>query len=195
MEIFTPGAATGEIVDFLPSGWSSDCDPRRGRTASSPSSRPEALNALDSENLGQLRATGVARRRRGGRVVVLTGDGQKAFIAGADIRSTLHLARATRASSRASGMIRAAARDDAEAHPRGDQRLLPRRRVRDGARLRPPLRLVDRGLRAAGDQPRAHPRLGRHAASCPSRRPRDGEGARPLGPHAGPPRTPTRTTS
>jgi enoyl-CoA hydratase len=48
--------------------------------------RPDALNALNSETLLELReALRLAQEDRAIRVVVLTGDGDKAFIAGADI--------------------------------------------------------------------------------------------------------------
>lgn len=48
--------------------------------------RPEKLNALDRETITELRAAfGDARADDGVRVVVLTGAGAKAFVAGADI--------------------------------------------------------------------------------------------------------------
>lgn len=49
-------------------------------------SRPKALNALNTETLGELKEALTAEAKNPKtRVVVLTGDGDKAFIAGADI--------------------------------------------------------------------------------------------------------------
>lgn len=49
-------------------------------------SRPKALNALNSETLGELKAVlSEEARNEATRVLILTGDGDKAFIAGADI--------------------------------------------------------------------------------------------------------------
>ncbi len=49
-------------------------------------SRPKALNALNTETLGELRVTlEAAAKDAAVRVVILTGDGEKSFIAGADI--------------------------------------------------------------------------------------------------------------
>src|SRR5262249_40903358 len=49
-------------------------------------SRPQALNALNSEILQELKTTlSEIARDPACRVLVLTGDGEKAFIAGADI--------------------------------------------------------------------------------------------------------------
>ncbi len=54
--------------------------------------RPEALNALDRETLGQLRdALASLAGDDAMRVVVLTGAGEKAFVAGADIKYMLSL--------------------------------------------------------------------------------------------------------
>ena len=49
--------------------------------------RPEAMNALDVETLGELRGRLTDLRKEDGvRVIVLTGSGEKAFAAGADIK-------------------------------------------------------------------------------------------------------------
>jgi enoyl-CoA hydratase len=49
-------------------------------------SRPQALNALNTETLIELRdALAVEAASESSRVVILTGDGEKSFIAGADI--------------------------------------------------------------------------------------------------------------
>lgn len=54
--------------------------------------RPAALNALDAATLEQLLAAfGEIARRQDVRVVVLTGAGDKAFVAGADIRAMSEL--------------------------------------------------------------------------------------------------------
>ncbi len=50
-------------------------------------SRPQQLNALNRESIGELdEAFNDARAERKVRVVILTGSGQKAFVAGADIK-------------------------------------------------------------------------------------------------------------
>ena len=98
-EIFTPGAPVSEIVDFL------RANVRRRRAARSPGAallidvertegtaivtvdRAEAMNALDLEHLETLRdRLGELATDETARVVVLTGAGEKAFIAGADIK-------------------------------------------------------------------------------------------------------------
>ncbi|HBK59363.1 MAG TPA: crotonase, partial [Firmicutes bacterium] len=49
-------------------------------------SRPSALNALNSAVLAELdSALGEVRANAGCRAVIITGDGEKAFVAGADI--------------------------------------------------------------------------------------------------------------
>ncbi len=49
--------------------------------------RPQALNALNAETLDELDAVfGELSRRSDARAVVLTGEGEKAFVAGADIK-------------------------------------------------------------------------------------------------------------
>ena len=57
------------------------------------------------------------------------------------------------------------ARDDAQADDRRRQRLRAGRRVRDGAGVRPALRVHDGALRPARDRPRHHPGLGRDPAA------------------------------
>jgi enoyl-CoA hydratase len=48
--------------------------------------RPDKLNALDAETIGDLHgAFSASRDDTGARVVVLTGAGEKALVAGADI--------------------------------------------------------------------------------------------------------------
>lgn len=56
--------------------------------------RPETLNALDAESLETLRATIVATARRSEiQVIILTGAGDRAFAAGADIKQMSGLSR------------------------------------------------------------------------------------------------------
>ena len=89
-EIFTPGRA-GLRDRRLPAGER----PRRSMidvertegTAIVTVNRPEAMNALDLEHAESLRETlGELAEDDSARVVVLTGAGEKAFIAGADIK-------------------------------------------------------------------------------------------------------------
>ena len=74
--------------------------------------------------------------------------------------------RSRRAPTPSSARTRAPPRDDAQAHHRGRQRLRAGRRLRDGAGVRHPRFASENArLRPARDQPRDHPRLGRHAAA------------------------------
>ena len=54
-------------------------------------SRPEALNALNSDVLNELNATfeSLLGEELGANGVLITGDGEKSFIAGADIKSMI----------------------------------------------------------------------------------------------------------
>ncbi len=127
------------------------------------------------------------------RVVVLTGAGDRAFIAGADIKYMSGLGVDEAKAWGALGHEAArAARDDAPADDRGDQRVRPRRRLRARARLRPPLRVVEGEARPARDQPRDHPGVGRDAAARPRDDARVREGADPDRADAS---TPTRRSS
>ena len=66
---------------------------RRGATALVTVNRPDAMNALDVEHLRELRATlEELAHDDSARVVVLTGAGERAFVAGADIK---HMQRLT----------------------------------------------------------------------------------------------------
>lgn len=65
-------------------------------------SRPEALNALNQETLDVLgRILDGLREDDGARVVILTGAGEKAFVAGADIRELAQMENAHQARERA----------------------------------------------------------------------------------------------
>jgi len=59
---------------------------REGRTALVTINRPQVLNALNGQTLAELgRATDELRQDADVRVVIITGSGEKAFVAGADI--------------------------------------------------------------------------------------------------------------
>ena len=185
--VFAPGAPTAEsstsFAEPCPRERSSST--RQDAVAVVTIDRQEALNALNVETLTELRD----RLRElaeddTARVVVLTGAGESAFVAGADIKymGGLEPGRGEGV-GRARPRGRAPARGDAEADDRGDQRLCARRRLRARARLRHPLRLEQRPARPARDRPRHRPRLGRHAAARARLRPRRREGADPHGPH------------
>ncbi len=65
-------------------------------------SRPKAMNALNSEKLEELnQVLGEIEANDGIKVVILTGDGEKAFVAGADIAEMVNF---TAAEGRAFGM-------------------------------------------------------------------------------------------
>ncbi|MBA2247025.1 MAG: enoyl-CoA hydratase/isomerase family protein, partial [Chloroflexia bacterium] len=56
--------------------------------------RPKALNALDVGSLESLRATVSATARRTDiRVIILTGAGERAFVAGADVKAMAMMTR------------------------------------------------------------------------------------------------------
>ncbi|MBA2248399.1 MAG: enoyl-CoA hydratase/isomerase family protein [Chloroflexia bacterium] len=56
--------------------------------------RPEALNALDVDSLESLRATvSTTARRTDIRVIILTGAGERAFVAGADVKAMAMMTR------------------------------------------------------------------------------------------------------
>ena len=187
-EVFTPGAPTMEIVDFLrarvPASVYASASSATTAVATVVVDRPDAMNALDVATLTELRErlTSCATTTSV-RAVVLTGAGDRAFIAGADIKYMSALGR--EAAKEWGGLgheVATAARDDAQADDRRDQRLRARRRLRARARVRHPLRVAAREARPAGDQPRDHPRLGRDAAARARVRDRLREGADPHGP-------------
>lgn len=65
--------------------------------------RPKSLNALNSETLAELAACfGEIKTRKDIKVVILTGAGEKAFVAGADISEMVH---ASAAEGRTMGML------------------------------------------------------------------------------------------
>ena len=60
--------------------------------------RPKALNALNPEVLADLKAAFEAVDQSAIRCIVLTGEGDKSFVAGADIGSMSTMTKASRAS-------------------------------------------------------------------------------------------------
>ena len=143
--------------------------------------RPDALNALDGETLSELRdrlrelATDTGGEGRGphrrGRPGVRGRRGHQ----GDDRDDGARGSRLGQPRPR----VRAAARVDAEADHRRRQRLRARGRLRARPGVRHPLRVGAREVRPAGDQPRGHPRLGRHPAARARDRRRPGEGPDP----------------
>ena len=109
----------------------------------------------------------------GVRAIVLTGAGEKAFVAGADINE---LAVQTPVAGQGARGRRAARlrphRDARQAGHRRHQRLRARRRLRAGDGVHAAHRRRHRPVRPAGGQPGPHPRLRRHAAAAAAGRPR-----------------------
>ena len=121
------------------------------------------MNALDVETLGELRDRLTELGEDDGvRVIVLTGAGDKAFAAGADIKYmsglSVEAAKEWGGLGHQVGQLLETAPKVSIAAING---LRAWRRLRARARVRHPLRGVDREARAAGGQPRDLPRLGR----------------------------------
>ena len=136
---------------------------RDGGVATVTFNRPKVLNALNSQTMDELRQVMLELRHDAGvRCVILTGAGDKAFVAGADINE---LAVQTPTSGREHALRGQAVleldREPGQAGDRGHQRLRARRRLRAG-----------HGLHAAGG--------GRHGAARPA-----GNQSRPLPGYAG----------
>ena len=95
--------------------------------------RPKVLNALNSQTLDELSSgDGALEDDAGVRAIVLTGAGEKSFVAGADINELAVLS-----PSRQGARARTAAdlrshRAAGQAGDRGDQRIRARRRLRAG---------------------------------------------------------------
>ena len=119
------------------------------------------------------------------RAIVLRGEGEKAFVAGADItefpamREQIEEAAETGSRARDPEAGRADGRRP-HAGDRRDPRLLPRRRPRAGDGVRHPDRGRGRAARPAGDQARPDPGRRRHAAAAAARRPGARAAAQPL---------------
>ena len=149
---------------------------RDGAVAVVTVARPEVLNALNRATNEEL----LTRRPRVApdaevRAVVLTGAGEKAFVAGADIAEFRESHAEEAASRRGWAAVCARHRGRATALDRRRQRLRPRRRVRARPGLRHPLRRRRRALRPARGRPGHHAGLGRHAAAAARGRQRLGK--------------------
>ena len=93
--------------------------------------RPKVLNALNSQTVAELHEVmREAAHDANVRAIVLTGAGEKSFVAGADINELAVLSPADSAAARArrAGRLRLH-RADGEAGHRGDQRVCARRRL------------------------------------------------------------------
>ena len=128
---------------------------RDGATAIVTINRPKVLNALNAQTLDELRRAILELKQDDGvRVVILTGAGEKSFVAGADINElAVQTPTGGREHALAGQQRLRSDREPRQAGHRGDQRLRARRRLR------------------AGDGLHAAPR-GRHARSSVSRRSR-----------------------
>ena len=141
--------------------------------------RPDVLNALSFDLLDELAdALATLDADPACRAIVLTGSGERAFAAGADIRE---LARQTPVTLPRREPVRGlgADRGDPQAGDRGRPRLRPRRRLRARDELRPDRRRRGRPVRPARDQPRGDAGGGRHPAADPGDRPGAGDGPDP----------------
>ena len=131
-----------------------------------PAAGPERPQPADARRAPPRRARARAGRRACASIV-LTGAGDKAFVAGADINE---LAVQSPAAGREHALARAAClrsdREPRQAGDRGDQRLRARRRLRAGDGVHAAARRRHGEARAAGDQPRPHSRLRRDAAAA-----------------------------
>ena len=100
------------------------------------------------------------------RAVVLTGAGDRAFIAGADIKA---MSAMDVDAAKAWGELGHNVAQLLETMPKPTIAAINGFALGGGCELargvRHPLRVVAREARPAGDQPRDHPRLGRHAAA------------------------------
>jgi enoyl-CoA hydratase len=115
---------------------------RRGRVARVTINRPDKLNALNIATRNDIPAAFAELERDDDvRVVIITGAGDKAFVAGADISE---FAGMTAVGQRAVMKARVfdAVEGFSQACHRNDKRVCARRRVRAGARLRHSYSLV-----------------------------------------------------
>ena len=141
--------------------------------------RPEKRNALDAEHYQALsEAWKRVRDDDAIRVAIVTGAGDKAFSAGADLKSWIgrevKLAEMWQTQQRHAAQPRAR---DLEAGDRGHQRPLPRRRHDADAGDRHPRRRGARHVRAQRGQARHHRRQRRHAAAAAAAAARHRDGA------------------
>ena len=127
--------------------------------------RPQALNALNSQVLGELIAAFAAFDADDSqRCAVLTGS-EKAFAAGADIKEMADagLRRRCTAANFFAGWETVTAHP--QARDRRGRRLCARRRLRAGDDVRLHHRRRQRQVRPARDQARRHARHGRHRSA------------------------------
>ena len=143
---------------------------KKGLIAVATINRPKALNALNSEVLTDLdELVSAVKADADIRALVITGSGEKAFVAGADIgeMSTLTKEGGEAFGKHGNNVFRAI-----ETLP------IPTIAAVNGFALGGGCELSrHRGLRPARDRPGHHPRLRRHPASGPPGQPRHGQAA------------------
>ena len=144
-----------------------------GRVATVTIDRPEKRNALNAQVRRELLAAlDALEADENARVVVLTGAGEKAFVAGADISEFADRTPIEQRAAMEGRRVFAAI----AAFPRpviaSDQRVRPRRRLRARPRVRPPDRRPVGPPWTAGGQPRHSPGRRRDAAAAAPGRPR-----------------------
>jgi len=156
---------------------------KKGAIAYATVNRPKVLNALNQRTWEDLRAAfGFARDDADVRGVILTGAGDKAFIAGADIGE---LARITAVEAERSSSLRTGGpqsrREPGQAGGRGRQWLRARRRLRDGDGLHHSSRRGEREVRTTGSQAGNHSGRRRNTASATAGRQGTCAPAHPVG--------------
>ena len=134
--------------------------------------RPDARNALDGPTVDALTAAFEAIDRDAGvRCAILTGAGDRAFVAGADIKAMAGLDAGGRARLRGARPPHGGS-DGGD--PRADHRRGQRLRAGRGLELALACDFIyaarDREARHARGRPGRHPRLRRHAAARAARR-------------------------
>ena len=136
--------------------------------------RPKALNALNPEVLADLKAAFEAVDQSAIRCIVLTGEGDKSFVAGADIGS---MSTMTKAEGEAFGKLGNDVFLMVESFPIPVIAAVNGFALGGGNELRYPHLLRQRCLRPAGSRSGHHPGLRRHPASGTSGRHGHGKAA------------------